>query len=249
MTLSRIENRGTLTGRLQRTSGGGGGVTDYGDLTGKPKINNVTVNGNKNGHDYGLANLSDIPVIPPSPPSYAMNSHDDDYTTADLEWIKSNDEEKQWKVYSSAFTSPTASSDGEKGLVPKALTGEQDKILSASGWVDPPAALKDYSTSEVDTGQKWIDGKHIYQKTYSLQQPSGAGNHIIESNATSFIDLIIDIKTIFYYTPNKSYQYNFYVNGSKAAYVAIEQNDLVFKVISESFSLYNLYCTIFYTKK
>lgn len=64
MTLSRIENRGTLTGRLQRTSGGGGGVTNYDDLTGKPKINNVTVNGDKTGHEYNLANLDDIPTVP-----------------------------------------------------------------------------------------------------------------------------------------------------------------------------------------
>lgn len=30
------------------------------------------------------------------------------------------------------------------------------------------ATLKDYSTSEVDTGVKWIDGSHIYQKTINF---------------------------------------------------------------------------------
>lgn len=37
-------------------SGGGGGTTDYNDLDNKPKINNVTLYGNKTGNDLGLVN-------------------------------------------------------------------------------------------------------------------------------------------------------------------------------------------------
>lgn len=40
--------------------GGGGGTTDYTDLDNKPKINNVTLSGNKTGSDLGLASTSDI---------------------------------------------------------------------------------------------------------------------------------------------------------------------------------------------
>lgn len=44
-------------------SGGGGGTSDYADLTNKPQINGHTLSGNKTGADLGLANSSDIPTI------------------------------------------------------------------------------------------------------------------------------------------------------------------------------------------
>lgn len=40
--------------------GGGGGTGDYNDLTNKPKINNVTLSGNKTAADLGLVKPSDI---------------------------------------------------------------------------------------------------------------------------------------------------------------------------------------------
>ena len=40
--------------------GGGGGTDDYSDLTNKPKINNVTLSGNKTGADLGL--VDDVQV-------------------------------------------------------------------------------------------------------------------------------------------------------------------------------------------
>lgn len=45
-------------------SGGGGGTTDYDDLTNKPSINNVTLSGNKTAAQLGLAAASDIPTVP-----------------------------------------------------------------------------------------------------------------------------------------------------------------------------------------
>lgn len=36
------------------SGGGGGGTSDYTDLTNKPKINNVTLNGNKSTSDLGI---------------------------------------------------------------------------------------------------------------------------------------------------------------------------------------------------
>ena len=41
---------------------GGGGTSDYTDLTNKPSINNVTLTGNKTAADLGLATPSDIPT-------------------------------------------------------------------------------------------------------------------------------------------------------------------------------------------
>lgn len=45
-------------------SGGGGGTTDYSDLTNKPQINSVTLSGNKSLSDLGLAAAADIPTVP-----------------------------------------------------------------------------------------------------------------------------------------------------------------------------------------
>ena len=44
-------------------SGGGGGTSDYPDLTNKPSINGHTLLGNQTGADLGLASSSDIPTV------------------------------------------------------------------------------------------------------------------------------------------------------------------------------------------
>lgn len=45
------------------SSGGGGGTSDYDDLDNKPKIEGVTLTGNKSASDLGLASSSDIPDV------------------------------------------------------------------------------------------------------------------------------------------------------------------------------------------
>lgn len=47
-----ITNGANLIGSF--TQGGGGGTSDYNDLSNKPSINNVTLSGNKTSHDLGL---------------------------------------------------------------------------------------------------------------------------------------------------------------------------------------------------
>jgi hypothetical protein len=44
-------------------SGGGGGTSDYADLTNKPQINGHTLSGNQTSADLGLASNSDIPTV------------------------------------------------------------------------------------------------------------------------------------------------------------------------------------------
>ena len=45
-------------------SGGGGGTSDYNDLSNKPSIGGVTLSGNKTPAQLGLAAASDIPTVP-----------------------------------------------------------------------------------------------------------------------------------------------------------------------------------------
>ena len=44
--------------------GGGGGTSNYNNLTNKPRINGVILSGDKSGADLGLASASDIPTVP-----------------------------------------------------------------------------------------------------------------------------------------------------------------------------------------
>lgn len=45
-------------------TGGGGGTSDYSELSNKPSIEGVTLSGNKTAGDLGLAKASDIPSVP-----------------------------------------------------------------------------------------------------------------------------------------------------------------------------------------
>ena len=241
--MSNISSTGTLHGVIYR---GVGGATSYGELTGKPKINNVTIDGDKTGHDYNLANLSDIPDVPTPPPSYAMNVHHDDYYTEELNWIMSNDIQKQWKVYSSIFTYPTASSDGEKGLVPKAFAGDEDKILSASGWTANKMNV-DFYSSEVDTGINWIDGKRIYQKV--VQIPA------FSANGWSYAILNIQPDTIIKYdgllTDGTSY-FPFNYPRSTSIYfatiLAIDNNNWTIQIYKNMAGTFTGHVIVYYTK-
>lgn len=58
--VGHLTKTGAITSRITPSGGGGGGTGDYNDLTNKPKINNVTLSGNKTAADLGLVKPSDI---------------------------------------------------------------------------------------------------------------------------------------------------------------------------------------------
>ena len=123
MILSDLQGRGTIHGIVR--IGGGGGVTDYDDLTNRPSINTHVVTGSKTGHDYDLANLEDVlikeinPTITPGV-NYPR-----------LEHIKDKDD-NIYKLTYSEFSGRSS------GLVPSVLT-PSGKVLSDSGnWVSLP---------------------------------------------------------------------------------------------------------------
>jgi hypothetical protein len=137
----RLTGHGSLSGGL---TGGIGGVSDYNELENLPIMNSKTIEGNHDGHYYGLANLSDIPE-PYTPPNY--------------------------------------------------------------------------STNEINTGVKWIDGKDIYQKTYNTITMSSTSVTI----DTISIDTLIDAKGIAMgtgkmlvlpYSDGEDYGVLQYVNGN-----------------------------------
>ena len=56
-------NRLRINGVDYDISGGGGGTSDYSQLTNKPQINGNTLSGNKTSSELGLASASDIPDV------------------------------------------------------------------------------------------------------------------------------------------------------------------------------------------
>lgn len=91
-----------------------------------------------------------------------------------------------------------ASSDaaGSSGLVPAPAAGDEGKFLTGAGTWEEVAAPGggggsswDYSTSEVDTGQKWINGKPIYCLVEQLNVPQGS-NYITFPNLPAIETLV-----------------------------------------------------------
>jgi hypothetical protein len=58
-----------------------------------------------------------------------------------------------------------------------------------------PAARGDRSTSEVDTGMKWIDGRTIYQKTFAMGGLKVASKTTVPHGITN-LDMVINIRGI-----------------------------------------------------
>lgn len=151
--MSNLTPRGTIKGVIR--SGGGGGITDYNQLTGRPSINNNLVTGSKGGHEYGLMNTNDIDIVK----IYDIN-HGYNYNIDILgETVHITDQ---------TFKPATSGEAGASGLVPRPQAGNTGKILSNEGWITPSSCTPpSYSTTEQKTGQKGLYGDDIYFQTFT----------------------------------------------------------------------------------
>ena len=68
-----------------------------------------------------------------------------------------------------------------------------------SGWIE----IADYSTNEIDTGKKWIDGKKIYRRVFTGTTSSNGSTEI----ALGIIDNIINVSG--YIKIDNDYKTNF----------------------------------------
>lgn len=68
-------------------------------------------------------------------------------------------------------------------VLPDVTASDNGKVLGVveGSWnkMDAPSGGVDYSTTEQDTGRKWIDGKNIYQKTIYYAGGTSGGTYTI----------------------------------------------------------------------
>lgn len=162
------------TGKFTKFEGGGGGTSDYTDLTNKPKINNVELSGNKSSSDLGIS-LSSL-------------SGDSTHRTV------TDTEKSTWNGKQSALTVGDGIdiTDGE-------ISTDNMPASDMSEIVTPlPSVMSrrmKYSTDEQVIGE-WIDGKPIYQKTFffdgSLKDSTTAEQSWLQSIGAN-VDTVVNI--------------------------------------------------------
>lgn len=127
--------------------------------------------------------------------------------------------------------------------LPDVTAADNGKVLGVveGSWnkMDIPSNVIDYSTTEQITGLKWIDGKDIYQKTFtglSIEVTSTVNWTVSDLNVNG--DKLIDIKV---------YQQNAVAyNSVNVAIFNDETGNLQFK-LHDTGTVTNI--TIWYTKK
>lgn len=92
-----------------------------------------------------------------------------------------------------AMTGATSSAAGAAGVVPAPASGDNGKFLRGDGtW---QSVADNYSTSEVNTGATWIDGKPIYKKTVNFGQLPNATSKRVNPSISN-LERIVDIRAM-----------------------------------------------------
>lgn len=172
------------TGRWREfETGGGGGTSDYSDLTNKPQINNVELSGNKTASDLGLAPSTVADTCYKTGDSAFTAIADGDYvpvydTSASAKkrtlWSNIKSVLKTYfdTLYADIGTGLTKSDNTLK--IKEFASGDMDEVISELPQGNTLVSIANafnkgdiYSTSEKMIGQ-WQDGKPLYQKTINF---------------------------------------------------------------------------------
>lgn len=102
----------------------------------------------------------------------------------------------------------------------------------------------DYSTTEQKTGQKWIDGKDIYQKTYAIDISESQTGTVLISD----YDYIVKIEAVL---NNNSFAFPIFTLASSDYFVAfVDKSTNLLTVLRDAGSSHTgiAYVTVQYTK-
>lgn len=131
----------------------------------------------------------------------------------------------------------------------KVLTATTDDGETVKSWEDPASGMIDYSTTEQATGCKWIDGKEIYQKSFSFDNVSNA-EVSIDISALNVERIVKSELSTGMCTPgNMTGDSYFYISGdSLSVYYNTSTSSLVVRRGESHPKTENGYVTIQYTK-
>lgn len=123
-------------------------------------------------------------------------------------------------------------------------------LTNDSGFL--PASNLNYSTSEIDTGTTWIDGKKIYSKTIKITSPTKDATtdyaHGITGFSFGWIENMFVVKT----SDNSARSLNFAYSTSASAMAQLNATNLSYRIPATDWgwdsATLNLYATIKYTK-
>lgn len=121
------------------------------------------------------------------------------------------------------------------------------KIADATITAGKTAFGGNYSTSEVDTGFTWVDGKHVYKKTVSC---GGLPNNTTKNTAhgISNIQTVIQISGVTY-TALGGTQYPIpLITSTSRAEIAVSSTNIIIVTNTDLTVFANTYITLLYTR-
>lgn len=110
-------------------------------------------------------------------------------------------------------------------------------------------SLTTYSTEEINTGKKWIDGKPIYSKTITYTVTGGTTTDISSLN----IETVVDYNTIChrYGSNNNDWEEPFYNSTTDyfRSFIRTNTNTIETRITTGSaYTTYDITTTLYYTK-
>lgn len=109
-----------------------------------------------------------------------------------------------------------------------------------------------YSTTEVDTGCTWIDGKPIYKKTYSMGALINGGGTLAQNISSLDFETVVELRGIAINPTTKNVRPLPLVANELSDMVRIDVTNNAIRVITTTGSswatAYNAYVTLWYTK-
>lgn len=122
-------------------------------------------------------------------------------------------------------------------------------LHDAGGEVIYPQTISDmdYSTSEQDTGCKWIDGKKIYRKTINIGAlPNTTSKNV--AHGISSLGIMVDMRGVAFYTNGISLPLPFVAISQASISLNATSTDVVITTANDM-STSSGYITLWYTKR
>ena len=127
----------------------------------------------------------------------------------------------------------------------RVLTATTSSGTTVKSW-EPPQSMIDYSTTEQETGQKWIDNSPVYSKTYNNIQLTDSTDVVVDNSFGSDKN-IINLECIAYAATEQIPISSFSSSGSKFAYPFLSNGALKI-VVNGDMTSYKARITVYYTK-